>query len=129
MKKINSYFFYGNEISNYGKENGYVDYATLAKAFDAVRANDITKLFFADIHGEYNEPEIYSGTEYNEEAEEYFEVFQYYIISEYGAEILQEWTDEIVYYLPAVDMYIWGVTHFNTSWDYVLTNIKIEMGE
>ena len=29
-------YFYGNEISEYGQEHGYVDYATLAKAFDAV---------------------------------------------------------------------------------------------
>jgi hypothetical protein len=34
-------YFYGNEISAYGKKNGFVDYATLAKAFDAVLNNDI----------------------------------------------------------------------------------------
>ena len=34
-------YFYGNKISDYGLENGYVDYATLAKAFDAVLNNDI----------------------------------------------------------------------------------------
>ena len=33
--------FYGNEISEYGQEHGYVDYATLAKAFDGVLNNDI----------------------------------------------------------------------------------------
>ena len=33
--------FFGNEISDYGKENGFVDYATLAKSFDAVMSNDI----------------------------------------------------------------------------------------
>jgi hypothetical protein len=26
-------------------------------------------------------------------------------------------------------MYIWGVTHYGTSWDYVLTDIKIELDE
>ena len=39
-------YFYGNKISDYGLKNGYVDYATLSKAFDAVLVNDITKLFF-----------------------------------------------------------------------------------
>lgn len=33
--------FCGNEISDYGKQNGFVDYATLAKSFDAVMCNDI----------------------------------------------------------------------------------------
>ena len=34
-------YFCGNEISDYGKQNGFVDYATLAKSFDAVMCNDI----------------------------------------------------------------------------------------
>ena len=33
--------FYGNEASDYAKENGFLDYATLAKAFDAVLNNNI----------------------------------------------------------------------------------------
>jgi len=34
-------YYYGNAISEYGMEHGYVDYRTLAKAFDAVLNNDI----------------------------------------------------------------------------------------
>lgn len=41
MMTINSKFFYGNEVSRYGQENGFVDYRTLAKAFDAVLNNEI----------------------------------------------------------------------------------------
>lgn len=33
--------FCGNEASDYAKENGYLDYATFAKAFDAVMNNSI----------------------------------------------------------------------------------------
>lgn len=36
-----SEYFCGNRISAYGLENGYVDYATLAKSFDAVLNNEI----------------------------------------------------------------------------------------
>ena len=54
------------------------------------------------------------------------EIYQYYIIDDNLAEILKEWTDEIVYYIDYLDIYVWGVTHCGTSWDYVLTNIKIE---
>ena len=158
-------YFYGNKISDYGLENGYVDYATLSKAFDAVLVNDITKLFFADINGEFNEPEQVNGfvdnsdeidelnnriselmlendddsktaeidelqeriDELEQEQDNNPEIFQYFIISDNGAEILQELTNEIVYYLPVLDCYVWGVTHWGTGWDYVLTDIPIEI--
>ena len=129
-KTIRSNYFYGNEVSEYGKKHGYVDYRTLAKAFNAVLVNDITKLFYCDINGEWNEPEYFNGSEYytDEDGNEYYnEIFQYYVIDANGADLLQNWTDEIVFYLPALNMYVWGVTHFGTSWDYVLTDIKIEM--
>ena len=158
-------YFYGNKISDYGLENGYVDYATLSKAFDAVLVNDITTLFFADTNGEFNQPDQVnefvdnydqidqlndriselmlendddSKTDEIDELQERIdelgqeqdnnpEIFQYFIISDNGAEILQELTDEIVYYLPVIDCYVWGVTHWGTSWDYVLTDIPVEI--
>lgn len=144
----NKKYFYGNEISSYGVEHNRVDYRTLAKSFDAVLCNDITRLFYSTINGEYNEPEIVNGSyfyyenddgdvisesEYydldDEQQEQYHEyeneIFQYYIIDGGGAMLLQDLTDEIVYYIPVLDIHIWGVTHYGTSWDYVLTNIKI----
>ena len=122
----NKKYFFGNEISSYGIEHNRVDYRTLAQCFDAVLCNDITKLFYSTINNEYNEIEYYNGTDYNEEDDYYYDIYQYYVISSYGAEILERYTDEIVYYLPAIDIYVWGVTHFGTSWDYVLTDIKID---
>jgi hypothetical protein len=119
-------YFFGNEISSYGIKHNRVDYRTLAASFDAVLCNDITKLFYSTINNEYNEIEYYNGTDYNEEEDYYYDVYQYYIIDNNGADILQRYTDEIVYYLPAIDVYVWGVTHFGTSWDYVLTDIKID---
>ena len=121
----NKKYFFGNEISNYGVQHNRVDYAALSKSFDAVLCNDITKLFYNDIAGEYNEPEIYSGSDYDDENDAYYDIYQYYIITERGAVILKDYTDEIVYYIPVLDLYIWGVTHFGTAWDYVLTNVKI----
>lgn len=52
------------------------------------------------------------------------EIFQYYIVTSNGAEILKE-ANEIVFYNEELDMYVWGVTHWGTSWDYVLTDILI----
>lgn len=60
------------------------------------------------------------------EEEDFPEIFQYFIISDSGANILQEYTNEIVYYNEKLDMYVWEVTHYGTAWDYVLTNIKID---
>lgn len=57
------------------------------------------------------------------------EVFQWFIISDNGAEILESLTDEIVYYLPSLNVYVWGVRHWGTSWDYVSTDIRIKIEE
>ena len=64
-----------------------------------------------------------------EEQESYYpECYQYYIVSNPGAELLKEY-DFIVWYNEELDMYVWGVTHWGTSWDYVLTNIKLELND
>ena len=122
---IKSTYFCGNKISPYGIECGYLDYSTLAKAFDAVLVNDITKLFYTDINGEYNEPEQVTGFTDEDEPN----IYQWYIISDSGADILKTYTNDPVYYLPALDCYVWGVTHYGTSWSYVLTDCKIDISE
>lgn len=179
MKRTHkSRYFYGNKISDYGIQCGYLDYRTLAEAFDAVMCNNINSLFLATINGEYQEAEQVNGyidnsdeidelreeleeleaellqdalgtlegvdvaahesriDEINERIEELEdeqdnppEIFQWFIVSESGAEILQEYTDDPVYYLPVLDCYVWGVTHWGTSWDYVLTDVKLELRE
>lgn len=161
MEKEKKYY-YGNAISEYGMQNGRVDYATLAKAFDAVLNNDIMDLTYdigswEQVNGivdnseeteeleekrdeleeenENNPSQIIENeiNEINEQIEELEseqcddpEVFQWFIISDWGARLLQQETSEIVYYNETLDMYLWGVTHYGTSWDYVLTSIKID---
>ena len=117
-------YFYGNEISEYGRQHGFVDYRTLAKSFDAVLNNDIINKT-SDI-GYWD---VINGSEYDEETDNYADIFQYYIISAQGAEILQRETEEIVFYNEELDMYVWGVTHYGTAWDYVLTDIECEIEE
>ena len=203
-------YFSGNEISEYGQKNNRVDYATLAKSFDAVISNDLMKktadigyweLENRDLTYYYHQGKRYTEEEFEEkknELQEYIdnleednenkieeliekikkctdyedgilddelyalqdrqtklqkelnsllknnsieglkeqleeledlassedEVYQWYIISDNGASILKDWTNEIVYYNDELDLYLWGVTHYGTSWDYVLTDIK-----
>ena len=170
-----SKYFCGHLISDYGLQNGRVDYSTLAKSFDAVLCNNITGLFYSSINNEYVEPEKVNGytdnseqidelqeqidaLEYNQlsitdDYDEYIkiqeqidelqeqidelereqddepDIYQYYIISYAGAELLKDLTNEIVYYIDYLDVYVWGVTHLGTSWDYVLTDIKIKLDD
>lgn len=124
MKKLQSTYFMGNKISNYGIENKRLDYSTLAKSFNYVLNNDIIQntqnIGFWD---------VVSGNLFyeDEDGEEYYEeIYQYYIVSRSGFEILEE-LDEIVFYNEELDMYVWGVTHYGTSWDYVLTDVVLDI--
>ena len=122
-------YFYGKEITPEEIENGYINYRTLASAFDAILCNDITKLFYSTVNGDYNEPELVNGSDYNEEYDEYEDIYQYFIIDNNGYDILTSCTDEIIYYIPVLDVYVWGVTHFGTPWNGVNTDIKIDLKE
>ena len=116
---------FGKDISEYGLENGYMDYKCLSNIVgNTILNNNI-------INYEVDNWELINGVDYNEEKEEYIDIFQYYIIDDWGVEFLEKYTDEIVYYNEILDIYLWGITHWGTSWDYVLTTIKIvnENGE
>ena len=186
-RAVSGKWFYGHEVSDYGKEKGYVDYRTLASAFDAVMNNNIMSdlknagFYFdpvqdgsSDCSDEIDElreaadalrdqatektdaadeaeeagdaaeaeklraeaAELEAEAEKKEEAADDLEaeqdppeIFQFFIVDDAGAEIIQEWTDNPLFYCESLDMYIWGVTHWDTSWDYVLTDIRINAGE
>jgi hypothetical protein len=55
-------------------------------------------------------------------------IYQWFIVSDQGVEILQD-VNEPLWYNSALNMYLWGVTHCGTSWDYVLTNVRIVKGD
>ena len=117
-----SEYFYGNKISDYGLQNGYVDYRTLYKSFDAVLNNNIIEKT-AEIG--YWEP--VNGYDDNDEENNLREIFQWFIISDAGAKILMELTNETILYNQELDMYVSGISHYGTSWDYVCTDIPIEL--
>lgn len=121
-------YYYGNPISEYGIEHGYVDYATLAKCFNSVLNNDIMSLTY-DIGSWDQVSGIVDNSEEIEELEseqDDDQEYQWFIVDDWGARLLQQETNEIVYYNETLDIYLWGVTHYGTSWNYVLTNIKID---
>lgn len=102
---------YGAEVSEYGLKKGYLDYAALADIVGyRVMNNNVRDLICGW--------ELVSG-------EVEGEIFQNYIITDWGYKFLSEHTDEAVFYNEELDMYIWGIQHWGTSWDYVLTDIKL----
>lgn len=165
--------FCGNEASDYAKEQGYLDYATFAKAFDAVMNNNIMentcevgfwekengiidnseevdalKEEITDIENRLEfltdeeieeaqmlQEEICSIQEQIEELEEEQErlynqeIFQYYIVSDQGAEMIKQYTEDPLFYNETLDMYVWGITHYGTAWSYVLTDVKLNCKE
>lgn len=165
--------FCGNEASDYAKEQGYLDYATFAKAFDAVLNNSIMentceigfweqengiidnteevealKEEITDIENRLDfltdeeieetqmlQEEIDSIQEQIEELDEEQgrsynqEIFQYYIVSDQGAEMIKQYTEDPLFYNETLDMYVWGITHYGTAWGYVLTDVKLNCKE
>jgi hypothetical protein len=61
---------------------------------------------------------IENGSDYDEEDDTYREIYQYYIIDPTTAERLKEHTNEIIYYIEKLDLYILGVTHWGTAWSH-----------
>ena len=107
---------WGIKVSEHGLKKGYVDYETLSKMVgDCIFNNTIREATMTDW-------EIVSGT---------FDsvIFQDYIISKNGYEVLRDYTDELVLYNETLDVYVWAVDHIGTAWSYVLTDIKLVDGD
>lgn len=73
---------------------------------------------------EYDKEQLEEEQEnsYNEE------IYQYYIVDDNGASIIQEFTNQPLFYNEDLDLYVWGITHYGTAWSYVLTEIPCNVG-
>ena len=133
MKK----YFYGIELSEEEIKRNRISYRTLAKCFDAVLCNNITEVdecLFDNVvsgslvHYEDENGNVITEDEYYESDNAYEvteDVFHWYIVSDNAKDLLEE-ANQLVLYSEKLDCYIWAVTHYGTSWDYVFTDIKIE---
>lgn len=102
------------ELNSYELVNNRLSYKNLFY-------NDDSLILCNNIADDYEYLELQSG--FNND-DEYLEVYQYYIITDNLAKRLIE-INEIVYYHEKLDIYVLGVTHFGTSWHYVLTDLKL----
>lgn len=121
------------DLNEYEKEHNKISFKRLInKLFtDLILCNDITKLFYNEIGGKYCEPEFIIGNDYDEENEIQVDVYQYFVVdfNSYTYSLFEQYAEQlgnefILYYIEELDLYILGVTHFGTGWNYVLTDIE-----
>lgn len=97
-----------------------INYSELARRVgDMVLMNNITKV----------DENLYDGLEngylyFDTDEDDMVEIYQYYAITDSGADYLKRTTDEIVFYSDLLDTYFWGITHFGTPWSGVNVTLK-----
>lgn len=92
----------------------YQDFLDFANG-DVILCNNIGK--------DFDKLELENGSEFNE-YDEYKDIYQYYIISDDMAGFIKQFTDEILFYHNELDVYVWAITHYGTSWNSVDIEIK-----
>lgn len=111
-----------DKMGQYEREQGYASYKTIVDYFigDIVLCNKV-----AEIDDSIFENIEYDYKKYGELMEN-FDIYQYYLCN------LSDWEKErairfglIVSYSDTLDCDVLCVDHFGTSWDYVLTNVKL----
>lgn len=101
-----------------------ITYGELAKRLDALKLfNKAPELDPEMVYEGLENGTLWESPE-DEENGDVKEIYQWYLISPSDAEYIKRNTDELIFYSDVLDEYVWGVTHFGTSWDYVELEIK-----
>ena len=108
-------------LNDYEREHNKISYKKLVERYfdNMILCNNIAN--------NYEDLEIVAGSDYDEEEDTYKDIYQYFIVDGcFDEEDLQKVGEElgVVYYNSNLDLYILGVDHLGTSWDYVLTDIE-----
>lgn len=111
------------DLNDYEKEHNRVSYRRLID-----RISNGVWLFNKAPELSNYDFEFEIGNDYDEETEEYTEIYQYYLIDidNYMLEKLREnnCDEVIIAYSETLEEYVLFVDHFGTSWNYVLTDIE-----
>ena len=114
MKKVG--LLINEKMGDYETEKGYASYRTIIDRFigNIVLCNNITKVDYS----------VYDN--FNENMGEDTEIYQYYLcnIGQWEKEQLEE-MGIILSYSDELDCDVLCVDHYGTSWDYVLTDVKL----
>ena len=128
MKELKFYVSESN-LTDYEKETGYISYKRLVDYLfnSMILCNNIQEVLYEV--GEYLQENTESGNSLYDEEEESVEIYQYFLVdfnSSCDYDFLKKYCDNeiVLFYSEKLDCYVLGVTHFGTSWDYVLTDMK-----
>ena len=122
MKKIKFYVSNLEDLNEYERKNNKISYRRLIERLGRVWLfNNAPQLSEYDFEFEVN-------NDYDEENDEYIDIYQYYLIdiNPYLIEKLQDLKckDVIIAWSEKLENHVLFVDHFGTSWDYVLTSIE-----
>lgn len=111
-----------NDLNDYERKHNKISYRRLIEGLGKIWLfNNAPKLCEYDFEFEI-------GSDYDEETDEYTEVYQYFLIdiNQYTLKKLKEinCNDLIIAWSEKLESYVLFVTHFGTSWDYVLTSFE-----
>jgi len=108
------------------KEIEVVSYQELARRVgDMIMCNNITTID-ENLYDNLENGELYyqEKDSNGELIDDYGkEIYQFYLINQNSADYLKRNTDEIIFYSDKLDLWVWGITHFGTSWSGVFTNV------
>lgn len=126
-----------NTLNDEELRTGYVSYKRLIDKYvrnkilciNIVQDDDFQENYLEEIENMFERLDPSLREEYDNDAFEYFgdlEIFQYYITdcNDYDVEQLRDLNNELIVYSNTLDCYILCVTHWGTSWDYVLTSVE-----
>ena len=119
------------DIDSWEMESGFSDYSEeieeLQEKIDALEAlEELTEEQESDLQEYRDELQELEDTDDYYDAME--SVYQWFIVSDAFADVLKD-INQIVFYNDELDIYVWGVCHFGTSWSYVLTDVPLNCGE
>lgn len=122
MENLKFYVSNMEDLNEYEREHNKISYRRLIERVgDIWLFNNAPKLSNYDFDFEL-------GTDYDEETDEYYDIYQYYLINtnDYRLQKLKDidCKDLIIAWSDTLEEYILMVTHFGTSWDYVLTDFE-----
>lgn len=128
------------KMGNYEKERGYASYRTIVEYFigDIVLCNNITEIDESVYDNLTIEERYYNENDEEITEEEYYnndnaycdnsapEIYQYYLchVTDYEKKQCEK-AGLILSYSDMLDCDVLCVDHWGTSWDYVLTDVKL----
>lgn len=110
-----------NELNEEEKRTGKISYRRLINRIsnEIFLFNEAPKLSNYDF-------DFICGSDYDEENDEYIDIYQYYLIDlRVNEEKLKELSNDlIIAWSETLQNYVLFIDHFGTSWDYVMTDIE-----